>query len=379
LKLASGETILNRQLRLLKKSGFKKIIITTGPFQETLIERAKSFIDLDVHFVHNPKYAETNNIYSLFLSREYLNDSCVMIHGDLVFDQSLLEKVVHSRSFNLGFINKSQSQPLKDFKGLIVDGKLTQVSVDIFNDNAYALQPVFKVSSKIIKDWLEVCERYIKDGKVDSYAEDALNEVLLDSPFDVIDYVGHYIEEIDTLDDYQKVSDEIKLRDYKDQPSLITRTPFDEIMSSIKRQKIKRPFIIHGKHLNRDHDFEEFSKNFDFMFSDYSPNPTFEEVKKGLKLFTDSKADGIIAIGGGSCMDTAKAIKWFSNIDFNESGQRKVDSYVNIPLITVPTTAGTGSEATKFSVIYVKEKKYSIDHDCLLPNETILSDRKSVV
>lgn len=101
-------------------------------------------------------------------------------------------------------------------------------------------------------------------------------------------------------------------------------------------------------------------------FSDFEPNPSYESVVKGISLFKKEKCDLIIAVGGGSAMDVAKCIKLFANMDdeLNFLEQRITPN--NIRLFAVPTTAGTGSEATRYAVIYYNGEKQSVsDHSCI--------------
>jgi len=107
-------------------------------------------------------------------------------------------------------------------------------------------------------------------------------------------------------------------------------------------------------------------------FSEFSPNPKLEEIQKGAELFGDS--DLIIAIGGGSAIDSAKTINALvSNPNISlEDSTNKVELEKVYPLIAVPTTSGTGSEATHFAVLYVDGQKRSVSHPLLLPNYSIL-------
>jgi alcohol dehydrogenase class IV len=108
------------------------------------------------------------------------------------------------------------------------------------------------------------------------------------------------------------------------------------------------------------------------MFDDYSPNPKYEEIMPGIKLFKENKCDVIVAIGGGSTLDVAKAIKLFSKLNPNIDFLKQTPVYVNTPLIAIPTTAGTGSETTRYAVIYASGEKQSLTHDCIFPDITII-------
>jgi alcohol dehydrogenase class IV len=107
-------------------------------------------------------------------------------------------------------------------------------------------------------------------------------------------------------------------------------------------------------------------------FSGVHPNPTTEDVIAAVKNFRESDCDVIVAVGGGSVIDVAKCVKLFA--------ERKIDAslfdtpYVSsaIPLVACPTTAGTGSESTCFSVAYKDSVKLSIEDKSILPDFVIL-------
>lgn len=99
-------------------------------------------------------------------------------------------------------------------------------------------------------------------------------------------------------------------------------------------------------------------------FSGFSVNPKLEEAKIGYELFKRSKSNLIIAVGGGSVIDTAKIIKYLA-IQENQGNDAT-------PFIAIPTTAGTGSEATHFAVVYINDIKHSYAHECLLPTVAIV-------
>ena len=108
-------------------------------------------------------------------------------------------------------------------------------------------------------------------------------------------------------------------------------------------------------------------------FSDFQPNPLYESVVKGVELFNGNRCDSIIAVGGGSAMDVAKCIRLFCGMDKSQSYllQKAVPNPVR--LLAVPTTAGTGSEATRYAVVYLNGEKQSIADDSCIP-QTVLMD-----
>lgn len=149
----------------------------------------------------------------------------------------------------------------------------------------------------------------------------------------------------------------------------------------ISKLSSSRPFIVTGRHSFNSSGAQEatlilLAKYNPTFFSEFSANPKFEDVKFGYQKFIDSNSDAIIAIGGGSTIDVAKSIAAIhSDPDYKyeiASGTRKPKSENIPPLVAIPTTAGTGSEATHFAVIYINGTKFSITSSELLPKIVIL-------
>lgn len=107
-------------------------------------------------------------------------------------------------------------------------------------------------------------------------------------------------------------------------------------------------------------------------FSEFTPNPLYEQVCAGVELFNKEACELIVAVGGGSTIDVAKCIKLFCKMDhsINYLKQETFDS--GITLIAVPTTAGTGSESTRHAVIYYEGVKQSISHLSIVPDYAVL-------
>lgn len=108
-------------------------------------------------------------------------------------------------------------------------------------------------------------------------------------------------------------------------------------------------------------------------FSEFAPNPDYGSVIAGIRAYREAQCEMIVAAGGGSAMDVAKCIKLFADmdIDLNCLTQEIVEN--EIPILAIPTTAGTGSEATRFAVIYYQGNKQSVDHVSCIP-EYVLMD-----
>ena len=107
------------------------------------------------------------------------------------------------------------------------------------------------------------------------------------------------------------------------------------------------------------------------QFSDFQPNPQYESVVRGAEVFRENGCDLIAAVGGGSAMDVAKCIKLFSNMDSSRNYLTQKIVPNDVPLFAVPTTAGTGSEATGFAVIYYNGMKQSVNDPGSIPSAVL--------
>lgn len=108
-------------------------------------------------------------------------------------------------------------------------------------------------------------------------------------------------------------------------------------------------------------------------FCGFRPNPLYDSAAGGAKLFRDKGCGAIMAVGGGSAIDVAKCIKLFSNMDTAKNCLKQEIVPNSIPFLAMPTTAGTGSEATQYAVIYFNGAKQTVTHESCIP-ETILLD-----
>ncbi len=141
-------------------------------------------------------------------------------------------------------------------------------------------------------------------------------------------------------------------------------------LNYIDSLKSQRVFIVTDPFMIKSNMIEKLTSHLvgnEFeIFSDVVPDPHMELVVKGVEDVTKFKPDVIIALGGGSAIDAAKAIMNFS---------RKIGNLKDMKFIAIPTTSGTGSEVTSFAVITDKDKgiKYPLVSDDLLPDVAILA------
>ncbi|MCW5952858.1 MAG: iron-containing alcohol dehydrogenase, partial [Propionibacteriaceae bacterium] len=377
-RLSSGESIFGRQLRLLAAQGIADLVVTTGPHAEQLeaVAAAPEFAGLRFTFVPNELYEQTNYIYSMYLAREHLDDDVLLLHGDLVFNSGVLARLLADPRPDLAAVNHDLPQPEKDFKARLAGEVIGEVSVTAFGGDCAALQPLYKLSRRAMGVWLTRVSEFIAAGNTGVYAEDALNEVSELAGLRAFSYAGNYVNEVDNPDDLAAVSAAIRLFDFAEQPVLTASGDYRKIPGLLASAGASRPLLVGGSGYR-----SSFLKSFldeqlsPVVFSGYSANPRIEEVRAGLRLFTEQGCDSVISLGGGSAMDVAKCIKLLAagaGENLPSFGEPLVR---HVPHLAVPTTAGTGSESTHFAVVYVDGEKRSIAHDAALPEWALLEPR----
>ncbi|MCR5272034.1 MAG: phosphoenolpyruvate mutase [Lachnospiraceae bacterium] len=208
-EISGQETILSRQLRLLADSGIEEVVITTGLFDAVLVNYCNS-LELPLHFtfVKNPEYDKTNYIYSIYCAREYLDDDIILMHGDLVFEQEVLDKVMESETSCMT-VSSTLELPEKDFKAVVSDGKVLKVGVEFFND-AMEAQALYHLYRDDWNKWLsKICE-FCESDRRNVYAENALNELDGACNIEALDVENMLCAEIDDPNDLAVVSSKLK-------------------------------------------------------------------------------------------------------------------------------------------------------------------------
>ena len=143
----------------------------------------------------------------------------------------------------------------------------------------------------------------------------------------------------------------------------------DALLEALSEKKI---LLVCGKSFDRLEIAESVSRLNPVRFSGFSPNPVYEDVCAGVDLFRASGCDAILAVGGGSALDTAKCIKLFAPMDPATNYLQQPYEDNPIALYAIPTTAGTGSESTRHAVIYYNGEKQSVSHPDIVPGGVCL-------
>ncbi len=208
-EISAHETILSRQLKQIADAGIEEVVITTGYYDGVLVNYCNS-LDLPLHFtfVKNPIYDQTNYIYSIYCAREYLDDDIILMHGDLVFEHEVFDKVLAS-PISCMTVSSTLPLPEKDFKAVIKDGMVMKVGVEFFNE-AMEAQALYKLLKDDWKVWLGKIIEFCENDKRKVYAENALNELNGTANIHALDVENLLCSEIDNPEDLAVVTAKLK-------------------------------------------------------------------------------------------------------------------------------------------------------------------------
>jgi len=204
LMLVNEKSMLDRLVIGLKQQGFKRLVIVTG-FQENCIREflgTKSG-NITIEYIYNPFYRTTNNIYSLWMAREIINEPFILFESDIIFDTSLLDDMIIPDRIavarmqpwmNGTTVTINQSKQVKSFQN---------VTSTHFNEISYKTVNIYSLS---LSSWHAIVERlnkYISKGKVNCYYETVFAEMVVDGSLSLqavsFDHKPWY--EVDTIED----------------------------------------------------------------------------------------------------------------------------------------------------------------------------------
>lgn len=207
LTLVNEKSILERLITNLKKQGFTRLVIVTGHKKECIMDfLGNNSGNLTIEYIYSPLYLTTNNIYSLWMARNIINEPFVLFESDLILNTSLLNEMVYPDRMAV-----AKMQPWLDGTTVSVN-KLNQVTQfqegtkEIYTDTRYKTVNIYSFS---LLSWQAIVKRlnqYIADGNVNCYYETVFSEMIDDDSLSLesvsFDHKPWY--EIDTIYDLAK-------------------------------------------------------------------------------------------------------------------------------------------------------------------------------
>ena len=143
----------------------------------------------------------------MWLTRSLIDDDVVLLHGDLFFESKTLKELLNQNRGNYVLVSREINPPRRAFKALIKNGRIREIGVEIFSENAAFLAPLYRFSKSDFLLWLNEIENSVKKGQTKIYAENVLNKLS-----DKISLYPVYFDtgvcmEIDTIDDLRLARD----------------------------------------------------------------------------------------------------------------------------------------------------------------------------
>lgn len=203
----AGRSILARIVDNLRALGIKRLVVVIGYRGD----RVRDFLHknagtLHIDYVYNPDYRTTNNIYSLWLARQQIRESFLLVESDLVFDTSLLAGMLHPDKIAISNILPWMSGTTVC---LDVAGKRV-AALHVGHRTCDALQyKTVNLYSLSLKTWSSIekrLSRYISDGRLNEYYEAVFADMVADGSltFDAVRFDSDRWYEIDTLVDLKE-------------------------------------------------------------------------------------------------------------------------------------------------------------------------------
>lgn len=210
VSLTADETLLSWQVKTLSSIGDYTYHITTG-YLNGMIQSymAARFPGISVTYTPNLRYATTNYITSLELLRGRCDDELILLHGDLLFEESVAKDVLTS-SKSIVVIDSTLPLPEKDFKARIKDGRVVEIGIDVFGPDCYACQPFYHLTKQDWNIWQDEIHSFCTQGIELVYAENALNNVSDQMQLYPFDIHGRFCMEVDNEDDLIKARRELE-------------------------------------------------------------------------------------------------------------------------------------------------------------------------
>jgi len=198
-------TILEQQLINLASCGIRDVVMVVGYRESQIIEetRKKNF-NLEIKFVRNPVYCETNTVYSLWLAREHIKDDFVYINGDVVFDKRVLERLLKSHYDTCIAVEKKRVTE-EEVKVRLTSNLVMAIGKDLELSRADGeFVGIARFSKKFSPLLFANLGKVVEEGEVDGFFEVALDRVLKHYRVHAVDVSDLLCVEVDSFEDFDK-------------------------------------------------------------------------------------------------------------------------------------------------------------------------------
>jgi len=207
LTLVNDKSILERLINNLKNQGFKRLVIVTGHEKECIMDYlGEKSGDICIEYVHSPLYKTTNNIYSLWMARNIINEPFVLFESDLVLNSSLLDDMVYPDRMAVAHMQPWLNGTTVSVNKANMVTEFHKGTTDSYSDIRYKTVNIYSFS---LLSWQAIVKRlnqYITEGSVNCYYETVFAEMIDNKSlaFKSVSFDHKPWYEIDTIKDLAK-------------------------------------------------------------------------------------------------------------------------------------------------------------------------------
>lgn len=164
-------TLLDRHIEAARLVGATRILVVAGYG----FDQVAQAIPPDVALVYNKRFAETNSLYSLWLTRQWVTDSMLLINGDVIADPRLYQRVAQSPGNALAYDSSSIGES-EEMKVRLAEGRVTAISKDLSPDRMSGENVgILKFSRKGARKLLKAAGRLVDSGREQAWAPAAID------------------------------------------------------------------------------------------------------------------------------------------------------------------------------------------------------------
>lgn len=207
LTLVNDKSILERLINNLKNQGFKRLVIVTGYQKECIMNYlGEKSGDICIEYVHSPLYKTTNNIYSLWMARNIINEPFVLFESDLVLNSYLLDDMVYPDRMAVALMHSGLNGTTVSVNKADMVTEFHKGTTDSLSDIRYKTVNIYSFS---LLSWQAIVKRlnqYITEGIVNCYYETVFAEMIDNKSlaFKSVSFDHKPWYEIDTIKDLAK-------------------------------------------------------------------------------------------------------------------------------------------------------------------------------
>lgn len=207
----NGKSILINQLECLEKNGMEETIVVVGYMKDKIIDKiGGKFGNMRISYVVNNIFDKTNNIYSLWLARDYLQEGCILIESDIMFEEEVLKRVLNSPEDDLSVLAKFKEYMDGVVVNLNSDKTIKNIIFKKEQFTGFNYTDIFKTVNihKFSKTFAEkflvpYLDSYISNDILREYYEIVLKEIINKEKLSVYGLLVDDLKwfEIDTMED----------------------------------------------------------------------------------------------------------------------------------------------------------------------------------